>query len=218
MDVGANRGVYSYVALSAGFRVVACEPNPALAEYIRGWARTRVDVRQVVASASSGEVVIAIPIDGRGRELDGLASAEVSRIRAQSQDIRELRVPSTSVDDMAIENVSFVKIDVEGHEQEVLAGASRTLEVQRPFLQLEIEERHRPGSVAACCRILSALGYSGHFVHDGQLEPAERLVPEIHQNPINVGVRHAYVNNFYFTATPDQLAWLSNAVADDSPE
>ncbi|BAP89554.1 putative uncharacterized protein [Burkholderiales bacterium GJ-E10] len=46
-------------------------------------------------------------------------------------------VTSVAVDDLG-ESVDFLKIDVEGMEDRVLAGARRTLDLHRPFLFLEI--------------------------------------------------------------------------------
>ena len=58
----------------------------------------------------------------------------------------EKTVACRRLDDVAegIMNLGFVKIDVEGFEGAVLAGASRTLSVVRPIIQLEIGRAHTP--------------------------------------------------------------------------
>ena len=44
------------------------------------------------------------------------------------------------LDDMGIANCSFIKIDVEGHEEAVLDGATALITSQRPVLMIELDE------------------------------------------------------------------------------
>jgi FkbM family methyltransferase len=212
LDIGANRGVYSRVANSAGFDVVALEPNPRLAQYIRRWSRGTVEVLEAVASSSSGNITLAIPINESGMESDGLASADIDRIRSQSRQIREIEVPALTVDGLGLSAVRFVKIDVEGHELDVLMGARQTLISCTPILQVEIEERHSSGAISRCSNLLAELGYSCYFVRQGLLLPLTEFSIEYDQDPSAVGDRSRYINNFYFIASQNQLAWLKKAV------
>jgi FkbM family methyltransferase len=61
-----------------------------------------------------------------------------------------------TLDSFGFARISLIKIDVEGHEAEVLRGGERTLRAQRPALLIEIWEENRASVLA----ILEDLGYS----------------------------------------------------------
>ncbi len=104
--------------------------------------------------------------------------------------------------------VGFIKVDVEGHELDVLRGAEATLRRDRPALLVESEERHRPGAVAAVHGFLGSLGYHGFMVDDGRLVSLGGFDPSRDQNvpndrlmDLNAGhYEGRYVNNFFFVA------------------
>jgi hypothetical protein len=86
-------------------------------------------------------VKYGFPIYGHAHVVDGSTHPPAS-----DQKTREWRTPMTTVDSWAdqegIGRISFVKVDVEGFEPSVIAGATRTIENHRPSLLLEIEDRH----------------------------------------------------------------------------
>jgi FkbM family methyltransferase len=215
VDVGANRGIYSYVALSVGFRVMAFEPNPRLAEYIRKWSRRNFEVREELVSSHDGTASVAIPLSSRGTELDGLASADVTRIELQAENFRDLKVQAVTIDSFSLHDVEFIKVDVEGHELEVLKGAKNTLISNHPLLQVEIEERHKSGNIKSCHNFLSSLGYRCYFVRQSQLLELADFCYETDQNPADVGNREKYINNFYFVATEIQLRLLNRMIVNE---
>jgi FkbM family methyltransferase len=212
LDVGANRGLYSYVANSVGFEVLSFEPNPRLATYIRRWSSGEVEVREELVSSYTGGSSMAIPLDSRGNELDGLASAEVATIESKTEAIRELQVPSVTLDSLSLAEVEFIKIDVEGHELEVLKGARATLASNCPILQVEIEERHKPGNIKNCDDFLAALGYRCYFVRRNRLLELPEFSMTEDQNVSDIGNRDKYINNFYFVTTDEQLDILKNII------
>ena len=46
------------------------------------------------------------------------------------------------LDDFGLQNISFIKIDVEGHEVEGLKGSSKTIERWRLTILLEVKEKN----------------------------------------------------------------------------
>ena len=68
-------------------------------------------------------------------------------------------VPLIRVDDLAVTGVTFIKIDVEGHELPVLRGAERTIRRDRPRLVVEVEARIQP--VGPLLGLLAGWGYRG---------------------------------------------------------
>jgi hypothetical protein len=114
------------------------------------------------------------------------------------------------LDDFKIENCSFIKIDVEGHEEAVLDGASALIAVQRPVLMIELNEDFNRGVVNRLAARYAALNYRGLFLSQGKLHQIAEFDPARHQNPDNLKPRHKlppgreYINNFVFV--PEEKA------------
>ena len=72
-------------------------------------------------------------------------------------------VPTYRLDSLSIDNVGFMKIDVEGHEESVIIGAEQTIRRCRPILLIEAENRHREGAVQKITRRLENWGTMASF-------------------------------------------------------
>jgi FkbM family methyltransferase len=120
-DIGANRGDYAEMFVELGCRVVAVEPNPALAATIR---LDGVTVEGCAVGDSAGVTVLAVGIDD---EHSSINPEWVARNKERWRD--KITVAIRTLDDLIAEHgtPAFVKIDVEGNEAHVLAGLSHPL-------------------------------------------------------------------------------------------
>jgi FkbM family methyltransferase len=210
VDIGANLGIYTKIMLTRTRNVVCIEPNPECSNVLKRIFGKQVNVITGAASNRNADVVLRIPDAGVGY-------ATVENNGSFSGAFKTIRVQAFKIDDLKLENVSFIKIDVEGHELSVLEGAVETLKKSQPAILLEAEERHRPRAVATIREFLEPLGYQGYMLEDGTLVSIQRFNPDIHQS--SEAVRHRglkdrkaniYINNFIFLAAiPDSLP-LSN--------
>jgi hypothetical protein len=100
---------------------------------------------------------------------------------------------------IGVDKVRYVKIDVEGHERQVLAGAIQTIKRWRPVLQVEIEQRHHRDPIAGIFGWIVEQGYSGFFFDSAQrrLRPLDEFRVGSHQILAAIGTPK-YVNNFVF--------------------
>ena len=214
-DIGANRGLFTYWLLRHQAQVAAFEPNPAMGEVLRHRFRRAVarDQLRIVEGAlgdAEGRGTLHVPMG-----LSPLAALDESLGDRVGRPTRKIDVRLLRLDDCMDADVAFIKLDAEGHELKVLAGARRILERSRPTLLVEAEERHRAGAVRALRGFLEPLGLKGFF-HDGQaLVPINRFEPQRHQarSALNAaGTRalkgRAYVNNFIFAGRLDVIARL----------
>ena len=71
--------------------------------------------------------------------------------------------------------VGLIKVDVEGHELEVLRGALSTIEKDRPSILVEAEDRHRPNAFASVCELLAPFGYTAWYLREGRLRRADDM-------------------------------------------
>lgn len=129
VDVGACVGGWTAaLLLAAPNAVVTCvEPNPAAWPYLLnnvGWNRS-VTVLKAAASASGGDVLIYRDAQNVGK----------TSIYGQGEAVAAL---ATRLDDAVAGPVDLLKIDAEGHELKVLAGAERILSAYHPTVIVEV--------------------------------------------------------------------------------
>ncbi|MBL38705.1 MAG: FkbM family methyltransferase [Xanthomonadales bacterium] len=140
-DVGAHVGDRSLAFAALGGRVVALEPQPVLASFLRRslGGRGRIELLEQAVGAEPGVAELQISratptvssLNARWTRDIGARNPGFSRVRWD----RRVEVPVTTLDRL-IESHGrprFCKIDVEGHEAEVLAGLSRPV----PALSVE---------------------------------------------------------------------------------
>lgn len=213
IDVGANHGTYSGVIVRHAARLIAAEPNPHLADVLRrrladAIGAGRAAVLEAALSDGEGEIRLFVPTGQ-----SGLASVEHGP--AAGEDGAYVTVARRRIDDLDLPRTGFVKIDVEGHESSVVAGARGLLERDHPNLLIEVEDRHHPGSLAAIRAMLAPLGYHGFFLMEGAVRPIEEFDPGTHQDrtALNEAGTHrlpgrTYINNFVFSARDDTIRSL----------
>ena len=202
VDVGGNAGVYTYHLSRLAKDVITFEPNPAYVALMLS-ANLRSRIEPVALSDSSGEGRLRFPRFG-GKEYGGMASLAGAAV---SDDVlsREILVPIRRLDDYELLELGFLKIDVEGHEEAVLAGARETIARCRPSILVEIEEAHNPGGIRRITELLSSHGYEGTFYYKGSIIPIIRFDSAKHQLDHIKAHRSRsrrrdldYVNNFVF--------------------
>lgn len=203
VDVGACWGAYLYWMARVAKQVVAFEPNPALVEYLRRVAPPGVQVHHAALSDRNGQAILKVPRSGT----DPYALATIATPEAGfPSSYEEISVPRVRLDDLGL-HPGLIKIDVEGHEEEVLNGAAETIARSQPNLLIEVEERHKAGSVERVTKQLGELGYDGWFHLDGEWLPVARFDLDVHQNASRVAVTSGqYVNNFFFSTERPSFA------------
>jgi FkbM family methyltransferase len=165
VDVGANMGVYTRALSRLAVHVHAFEPQPGCAAPLAAWARGKnVTVHKAGVGARSDTLTLNIPVQ-TGRTLHTRASFVPTDDRTT-----QVQVPIVVLDELNLEPVGFIKVDVEGFEHEVLAGALKTIARDRPSLLVELDRgRHTQGSFQAFERLLGPFGYQAHVLRSGKL-------------------------------------------------
>jgi hypothetical protein len=145
-------------------------------------------------------------LDGVPQEQWASISKDYSEHRSVTRQAHRVRV--IPLDSLGLTEVTAIKLDAEGAEQEVLEGARRTLTESRPVLSIEIEERHRAGSTRDVPALLAALGYAGFFWHAGELRPIAAFDAATMQvasaDPAVFAASDPYIFSFFFL--PQELA------------
>jgi FkbM family methyltransferase len=199
LDVGGADGAYTVSLIPLAEQVLVFEPIPAKARRLRQTlANTRcVSVHEVALSDREGQTTLRVPSDRPWQSTVEASNPLVGRVG-----ITEIAVKRATIDSFEITNVGFMKVDVEGHEREVLAGATKTIDRDRPNVLIEVEERHRPGALHSVFEFFSKRRYEGFFLLGGELVGLAGFDPTIHQVPEHLDVDNrrigVYINNFVF--------------------
>jgi FkbM family methyltransferase len=146
LDVGANTGLYSLIAVSAhrSARAIAYEPVPEIADLLRANVQVnpqggRIMVHELAVGDATGTADLHLP-PAQG---DGTIETSASLESGFKETIeRVVTVEASTLDDAwsaaGHPTVSLVKIDVEGAEPRVLAGAGALVQACRPVLTVEV--------------------------------------------------------------------------------
>lgn len=170
LDVGANHGLLSFGLVHANGHHTSFhlfEPNPRLVKSIRATQALYPSMRCVVN---------AVAVSNHA----GLVSFLFNHAQTGSSHIVDSggdQVPSIRLDDYLMENdikqVSLLKIDVEGHEIAVLAGAKANLETRRvQAIYFEYFEKYltRVEGSAKPLELLASLDYQVCFCRQHDLQ------------------------------------------------
>ena len=202
VDVGANTGIYSVIALQNRRRVAAFEPVPEEATRLRRLIGTRGTVHQVALSDRCGKAVLHVPY---ASESDDSESDDITTRSSLEADIdsdlrhRDIEVKVATLDSFDLSDIAFMKIDVEGHELSVLKGAVETIKRSQPNLLVEVEESRIPGCFQAVSNFLASLDYNGFWFDGKEMRSINNFQPELQQeNRPRFGEKRLpiYINNF----------------------
>ena len=170
-DVGAHFGTYSMIAArhSADVRVIAYEPSPLTRNYLtrhlqwNGLA-DRIVVRDVCCGANQGTAQFFVHPD-RPEGINGVMPDD---------GLVEPAVRCTTIDAEAAElslAPTYLKIDVEGAELDVLAGSMQVLAQHAPKILVSLHPRRlaaRGQSVADAIAWLQARHYAPAIIDEDQ--------------------------------------------------
>jgi FkbM family methyltransferase len=147
VDVGANTGLYSLLAAAASSEVVvhAFEPVAAVADgfvlnaALNSPLKDRLQLHRIALSDFFGEALFHETMNPYFMTTTSGLNAAFSKSHGET---KTYLVPTTTLDacvmDKGLGDISFIKIDVEGHEKEVIAGAEMTVLTRRPFIGVEL--------------------------------------------------------------------------------
>ena len=143
VDVGANAGQWSngLMELVGPRKLAAIEPGPAAFAQLqeRFGGNSSVELHNVAIGAVEGKITLRVTRDSTGASVLP-PREEMKELIGRNWTVEsEVECPVTTLDSLLVDwpEISLLKIDVQGYENEVLAGAPRTLAKTR-FLLMEL--------------------------------------------------------------------------------
>jgi FkbM family methyltransferase len=189
LDIGSNIGAHTVPLAQLtgpGGRVLAFEPQRIPFYTLCANVVLNNLTNVVCHQAAVGDAVgtLSVPeLDYWGE--NNFGGLELARDYSQC---RTYTVPVLTVDDLRLDSCHFLKIDVEGMEKTVLAGAADTIRRLRPILYVEDDRWDRSAELRA---FLASLGYE-MYIHQPPLYNPQNFF----QNPHNIFGRIISLNLF----------------------
>ena len=193
VDAGANKGTYTFIFGRLAKKVYAFEPNPKMFDILKRTAGRNVVLSPLALSNAAGDMEFRVPRYGKHSYSN--QGGTLSAIKV-NEDYAAIPVKTARLDGLDLQNIGFIKIDVEGSESEVLQGAREVIARDRPTLMIEIEEKHTQVPIENALAEVLSLGYDGFFFYrtTQALRSISCFEPEQHHRD----PRKGYVFNFIF--------------------
>lgn len=128
IDVGGNSGYQTYFHAQHN-NVVTYEPVPELFEVLQSNLKGIDNVTLINKAVTNNNKDVKLFVD-------------INRLSMTSQaplvESETITVPGVALDNENHTNVGFIKVDVEGYELDVLEGATKLIERDRPTMMVEV--------------------------------------------------------------------------------
>lgn len=142
IDVGAHCGYWTR-RLSCKFKnIISFEPVKEHFDCLKENTKHCENVKLINAAASDVRSDLLLE-----RFMENSGKSKISNSG-------HILIKSITIDELELNNVDFIKVDVEGHESKVILGASRTIEIYKPVLFIEINENYDKME-----KLLNSIGY-----------------------------------------------------------
>lgn len=178
VDVGACFGYYSCLMrelAGANGQVIAFEPNALTAECCQlslcanGWQHNVTVIEKACGRISGRGRLVTTPYRVGSSHVIAEDFAEVGEDRLQETSDVDVTTLDSELTRIGVRKVDVVKIDVEGFELDVLAGAMEMVKQHKPRLVVEI---HKAAIGHAVYDKLRWLGYKAWLIGIGGLSLA----------------------------------------------
>ncbi|MDG2046349.1 MAG: FkbM family methyltransferase [Halioglobus sp.] len=220
LDIGANAGIYSTIMedIVGSENLYIFEPLPHLHRVLK---KRFANAHVFDLALSDKEEIrnIRVPLI-EGARVDARATFN-SHTESNQTGSEEVAVQLLSLDSFAkvanLVSLDLIKIDVEGHELEVINGGVETIARFKPLILIEIESRHHKFPITEIFARFASLGYEGYYLNPSAFElfDVARFDNDRDQDVRNLNASdlYYYLNNFFFVHKASANNFVSSARA-----
>ncbi|MHB8258937.1 MAG: FkbM family methyltransferase [Bacteroidia bacterium] len=201
IDVGANKGEFLFTVekVLSPSKIWAIEPLPYFANKLKALFPT-IKVFNLGLSDKEVQTTLYVPIN------NGVLDDSLSSVNKPAGNFNSYTINCTTLDTLIESNQItnekiFLKIDVEGHEFNVLQGAEKTIKNSVLVMLVEIEERHHKEKLLK--EMIECVESKGFYCYHLSPQKPELVRfsagSEEFQKKEDLNTRK-YINNFWFFA------------------
>ena len=210
IDIGSNYGSYTSILRDVSKKAISIEPNRGILNFQKKiLGHKRIDFYNVAIGDKNNEVILNIPFK------NNLHIYEEAFIAEKIVTQKYLKVKQRNGDDLFFNSKSldFIKIDVEGYENEVLKSLSKSIQKFLPVILIEIEVRHSSKiKINELINDLKESEYNFFYMKSGktlsliqdfnfefitELQNNFNLCKDKHKSIYNSNSTKYYINNFW---------------------
>ena len=205
LDIGSNIGIYSYIFSKIYQNVDAFEPIIYQTQALKKLSIKNIKIHNLALSNISTHREIYFPSINK----ENIYS--LSSIDNKKNYKNKLVIETRKLDDFNFNDVDFIKIDVEGHEQSVIEGGLETIKKNKPTILIEIEQRHIQNNIYEVFNKIIDLGYKGYFVKKNKIYSIKYFDLKVDQenflkSEFVCGLNFDYIKNFIFLS--EDCYWI----------
>jgi len=194
VDIGANVGTYTTELQKNSKNVICLEPLKKNIRYLKYLIKKNVKIYNYALSNKNKFEYIYIPKVNFNYDY-ALATLNYKNI-IKFKEFKRIKIKLKKFDKLfsntySFKDIDFIKIDVEGHELEVLKGMHKFLKKSKPIFLIEIEKRHNV-SFDKVFSFFTEKNYKSYI-----LKKKQNLV-YINKIEFNKIINNQTYNNFFF--------------------
>ena len=150
IDIGANVGLWACDLVKSFDHVIAFEP---VTEFIECFKKNVQGSNYTMYQMALGRAESFIEMN--------IVQGNTGHTHIDQSSIGRGTIPLKTLDSFNLTNVDMIKIDVEGFEGEILAGAMKTIEQNKPVLVIEQQKHEYQNDMneTPAIKILEGWGY-----------------------------------------------------------
>lgn len=166
IDIGSNYGSYTSILRDISKRVISIEPNTSILNTQKKiLGHRKIDYFNVAIGIENKEVILNVPFKNNSYLYEE-AFISNTIISEKYLSVNQLNGDGLFLN---LKNLDFIKLDVEGYENNVLKSLSKSISKFRPVILIEIETRHSSKQkINKLIDELKCLDYSFHYFKNGQ--------------------------------------------------
>lgn len=150
IDIGANVGLWSCDLVKHFDQVIAFEP---VQEFIDCFEKNVIATNYTMHRMALGRTESFINMN--------IVQGNTGHSHINKESFGQGTIPLKTLDSFNFTNVDMIKIDVEGFEEEILAGAMETIKLNKPILVIEQQKHEYQDDMidTPAIKILQSWGY-----------------------------------------------------------